>query len=912
MVTLKKHLATLLKRSLNLSSTSFVAAVAALIATIMVGFYAETQNRRVHHQNQRAEVSEKLGLIRAKLEGNINSNLQLVRGLVAVIMTKPDIDQKEFASISSGLIGDHSQLRNIAGAPDLVISLMYPMEGNEAAIGLDYQKHKNQRSAAMRAVDSKALVLAGPINLMQGGRGIIGRYPVFYKNDQGVETLWGIVSAVVDADRLYEDSGLLDTDLPIQIAISGIDAVGSDHTVFHGSPSVIDNEPVLSEVTMPTGSWQLAAIPRSGWNTTPPDTWKNRTIIMIAGLMVILPVTIAGYLYDQRRTYIHELKLRQNKLVKLSERLRLAVNTSKIGIWELNLDTWEMSWDDRMRELYGLSKDIDPTHSSVWENAIHPDDREHVISDFEDAVASNRNLSMEFRVMHSDGTILWIKAFGAIHKHIKGYRYIVGVNWDVSSDIQMKTRLVDAKQSAESRAGELEQARAQMEHNSLHDSLTGLPNRRYLDKFLNDMRERKQILALLHIDLDRFKQINDTLGHAAGDAMLIHTAAILKKNTRNGDFVARIGGDEFVIAIPNAVEEQRLSMLANGIIEEMRQPVPFNGHLCRFGASIGIATTGDKAIVEADRLLIDADIALYRAKSEGRNRYEFFSNELKKEAVRSKRVADGILNGLERKEFVPYFQAQFDAQTLEISGVEALARWDHPTEGLLTPDKFLGIADDLSVVQFIDTTILEQTLWQATRWKAADINIPKFSVNVSASQLYDTELIERLESLDIEPGTLSFELLESIFLDNGSEIATANLERIKKAGIDIEIDDFGTGYASIVSLLRLQPNRLKIDRQLIKPIVESSSQRQLVASIVDIGQSLGIKTVAEGVETFEHARILADLGCDTLQGFAFCRPMRSDDFMTFVKSRNWQPEIWQPTKRNPRAVAANPRKKFAD
>jgi diguanylate cyclase (GGDEF)-like protein len=394
--------------------------------------------------------------------------------------------------------------------------------------------------------------------------------------------------------------------------------------------------------------------------------------------------------------------------------------------------------------------------------------------------------------------------------------------------------------------------------------------------------------ALLHIDLDRFKHINDTLGHAAGDAMLVHAAEILKKNTRSDDFVARIGGDEFVIATTSATDEKQLTSLAGRIIEQMRQPVPYDGHECRFGVSIGIAIAGAADSDYGERLLIDADIALYRAKSNGRNRYEFFSDQLKAEIIRNKRVADDILNGLERQEFLPHFQPQFDAKTLEIVGVEALARWEHPTEGILTPDIFLKTADELNVVPLIDRTILEQTLWHATRWKAAGLSIPKMSVNVSAGRLHDAELMETLDGLAIEPGTLSFELLESIFLDDENETIASNFEQLRAMGIDIEIDDFGTGYASIVSLIHLRPTRLKIDRQLVTPITHSDGQRRLVASIIDIGQSLGIKVVAEGVETMEHASILRDLGCDALQGYAFAAPMSSDKLMEFVREESWR------------------------
>jgi diguanylate cyclase (GGDEF)-like protein/PAS domain S-box-containing protein len=867
---------------------SIVAGGIALFVTIATGMFAEYQNRIVHHQRLRADVNEQLGLVRARLEGNINSNIQLVRGLVAVIATQPDIDQRRFSRIADSLIGSHSQLRNIAAAPDLVISLMHPIEGNEKAIGLDYRNNELQREAALRAVDSGEMILAGPVNLLQGGRGFIGRFPVFTEDVEGNSMLWGLVSAVVDVDRLYADSGLLDPDLSIEIAISGRDAAATDGTVFFGDEAIFENDPVLSEVSLPSGRWRLAAVPKGGWSDVPDGVWQLRLFTVIAGLLVVLPISIAGHLYDQRRSHIRELGRRQDQLQKLSRRLKLALDTSRIGIWELNLDTREMKWDDRMKELYGVPPEVDANEYDYWSKALHPEDREQAEEEFREAIEAGGRYASEFRVLLANGMTRWIRAIGAVHNDIGGQRYIVGVNWDVSADFELKTRLLIAKQNAEIRNRELEDARAQMERNSLHDSLTGLPNRRFLDERLLNGRAGPKATALLHIDLDRFKQINDTLGHAAGDAMLVHAARVLRANTRSEDFVARIGGDEFVIATTTPTDEAHLSVLAGRIIEQMRQPVPYEGHECRFGVSIGVAMADDSASDYGRRLLIDADIALYRAKSNGRNRFEFFSAALKAEIVRNKSVADDILNGLERQEFLPWFQPQFDAKSLEIVGVEALARWEHPREGVLAPEVFLKIADELNVVPLIDRTILEQTLWQSKRWEAAGISIPKMSVNVSAGQLQDVDLITRLDGLAIEPNTLSFELLESIFLDEGNDTIADNIERLKGLGIDIELDDFGTGYASIISLIHLRPSRLKIDRRLITPIVDSDSQRRLVASIIDIGQSLGVKVIAEGVESVEHARILRDLGCDALQGYAFAMPMPSEELMKFVREERWR------------------------
>jgi diguanylate cyclase (GGDEF)-like protein len=876
------------ERGYLLFRPSVIAGVIALAVTVATGLFAEHQNRLVHHQNERAKASEQLGVVRAKLEGNINSNIQLVRGLVSVIASQPEIDQLYFSKIAAGLLGEHSQLRNIAGAPDLVIELMYPMEGNEKAIGLDYRNNEIQREAAMRAVKSQEMILAGPVNLLQGGQGFIGRFPVFTDDGFGETRLWGLVAAVIDVEQLYAASGLAAADLPINIAIRGRDATGEQGEVFFGDADIFNSNPVTSPILLPSGSWQIAAIPAGGWSGAPANAWQMRIVILLAGLLIIVPISVIGYLGDLRQTHAEEINRRQSQLQRLSQRHRLALDTSKIGVWELNLDTFEMSWDDRMRELYGFSNETKPITMDTWVNALHPDDRMHAYTVFKEALAADSSYNINFRISPAGSRPRWIRSVGAVHIDSDGLRYLVGVNWDVSADVELNERLLAAKRSTELRNKQLEEARAQMERNSLHDSLTGLPNRRFLDEKLIDTSGCTPVTALLHIDLDRFKQINDTLGHAAGDAMLVHAASVLKASTRAGDHVARIGGDEFIIATTSEASEEQLASLASRIIAKMREPVTYEGHECRFGVSIGIAMAEADTAFCGKRMLIDADIALYRAKSNGRNRYEFFNASLKAEIIRTKRVADDILNGLERNEFSAYYQPQFDAKTLDIVGVEALARWIHPTEGVLAPDAFLETAGELDVVPLIDRAILEQTLWHATRWKAAGLSIPKMSVNVSAGRLYDDNLLESLNGLVFEPGTLSFELLESIFLDDNNETIVANIAQLKALGIDIEIDDFGTGYASIVSLVQIKPKRLKIDRQLIAPVVDSLSQRNLVSSIIDIGQSLGIKVVAEGVETMEHAAILRDIGCDTLQGYALARPMASDDLMRFVRDERWR------------------------
>ncbi|MDX8469295.1 EAL domain-containing protein [Mesorhizobium sp. VK23B] len=857
------------------SSANLPAAIAAVVLLICAAF-VDQQNRTVSDQLMRADVLAKVNVVRAKLEGNINGNLQLVQGLASTIVTEPYMGQQRFASLAANLFKQNSQLHNIAGAPDLVISLMYPMEGNEKAMGLDYRKNEAQRMAALRARDQRALVLAGPVNLAQGGRGFIGRIPIFVPTAGGGDRFWGIVSAVIDVDRLYAASGLTDPGLDIDIALTGKDALGGGGERFFGGESIVTANPVTAAVQLPLGSWQISAIPKGGWPTTPKNEGALLATMALAGTLVVLPILVAGWLFGERQKNYAELR-------RLSQRLELALDASGIGVWEHDLTTDQMVWDDRVNEIYGKPADGKARGYDDWARTIHPNDLERARSDFDVAATTKGRYSSQYRLLLPDGTVRHVRTRANFLQDIGDTPKMVGAEWDVTSDVLLNENLMRERQLSESKNAELEAAKARIEHVALHDSLTGLPNRRFLDEMLAEGGSVDGRTALLHLDLDRFKHINDTLGHAAGDAMLMHASKVIKAEAGASDFVARIGGDEFVV-VSHGLGDDELAGLADRIIEEMRQPVDYQGHQCRFGVSIGIAANRDG---DAKQLLINADLALYRAKSRGRNRYEFFNEELQSEIVRTKQTADQILGGLDRKEFIAYYQPQFDAKTLEIVGVEALSRWRHPRRGILTPDVFLKVAEELNVVSLIDRTVLEQALENLERWSLDGLTIPHVSVNVSARRLEDKDLISGLRKLAIKEGTVSFELVESIFLDENDDLVAWNIEHLKELGIDIEIDDFGTGYASVVSLLKLQPRRLKIDRQLVTPITGSAAQRRLVSSIIEIGKSLGIGVVAEGVETMEHARILKELGCDILQGYAFGRPMDAESFRTFAQSRKW-------------------------
>lgn len=858
-----------------------VPAVIALFVVLSGAIFAERLNNKVSDQRARADLLHNVNLIASRLQGHLSANVESVRGLGSSLSIEPNMTQKRFGELARNLFIEESPLNNVAASRGLIVSYVYPMVGNEAVIGLDYRKNESQREAAIKTRESAQVIVTGPVELVQGGQGFIARLPVFNIAPTGQEVFWGIVSAVISSERIYDLIGLRDNP-DVAYALVGRNSTGPEGEIFYGAQSTLEGDPVFVDIPFSGGVWRLAARPISGWKTSADNTWVIRLFALVAAILVVAPITAAGWLFSDRYRRALEHDAAQYDLKRLSMRLELALQTSQIGIWEFEVKEQKLYWDRRMRELYECRVDKELQYAD-WYSRVHPDDRDRAVEEFGDALANQSNYHSEYRLIMNGGGVRTIRAIGTTAKDREGNLRIVGVNWDISDDVERSELLQKARAESDFRNVELEAAKVRIERESLHDFLTELPNRRYLDDMLHNHAHGDfnidQTNGLLKIDLDRFKQINDTLGHAAGDAMLVHAADVLRRIASPTDFIARIGGDEFVILCRAISDQSELSDLATAIVAEMATPVSYQGQKCRLGASIGVAFGAD-ADGNADRLLSNADIALYRAKEDGRGQCCVFTNELHKITISKRSLADEIMNGIEQGEFFAHFQGQFCAHSRELCGVEALARWQHPTRGLLAPFAFLDAAESLHVMGEIDAIVLEHSLAEMNSWREIGLNVPNVSVNVSARRLSDENLISNLKKLSFEPGTLTFELVESTFLDKSEDIVAWNIDQIRELSIDIEIDDFGTGYASIVSLMQLRPNRLKIDRQLVLPTVDSPGQRKLVQSIVDIGASLGIGAIAEGVETMAHADIMRDIGCDMLQGYAFAKPVSSSDFIT--------------------------------
>lgn len=561
----------------------------------------------------------------------------------------------------------------------------------------------------------------------------------------------------------------------------------------------------------------------------------------------------------------------EHEFQDLLRRLELALDASRIGVWEHSIEQDGILWDAQMHRLYETGETCRLVPASLWSNAIHPDDLERAERDFEQAIATRGAYNSQFRIVLPSGEIRHLRSRAHFYVDAEGLPSFIGAEWDVTADVLLNAELARQKVVAEARALALEESNARIEHVADHDYLTGLPNRRLLDKRLAELPADKSIttLGVLHLDLDQFKQINDSHGHAAGDAVLRAAALRITAAIPANGMVARVGGDEFVIVLVNFTDLTELKLITEDVQRRLRKKIRFGQEMLQSGASIGVSWSGDR---RARNLLAESDLALYQAKKLGRNRVEFFTRQLQEDLRSKRRLAEELKLGLERGEILPYYQVQLDARTREVIGFEALARWKHPEKGVLAPGVFLKIADEHGLAAEIDAAILKSVLEDRLFWLLRGLAVPRIAVNISASRLADPALLDKLRKLDVPPGVIVFELVETIFLDDSDEKLLAHIGDIKQMGIDIEIDDFGSGHASLIGLVKLRPKRLKIDRQLVTEVVSSAEQRRVVGSIVEIAKALDVEVIAEGIETEAHAVVLAQLGCDGLQGYVFGYP----------------------------------------
>ena len=422
-----------------------------------------------------------------------------------------------------------------------------------------------------------------------------------------------------------------------------------------------------------------------------------------------------------------------------------------------------------------------------------------------------------------------------------------------------------------------------LNHQAHHDALTGLANRiLFNDRLEQSLKKAKRFntkIAILFIDLDHFKEINDSLGHAVGDDILKIVTNRLNSAIRNEDSIARLGGDEFVIMLDGLTQGQNASLLAQKILAVLAQPVTIEGHILYVSSSIGISIYPDDGS-STDNLLKYADSAMYRAKAEGRNNFQFYSSEMTELAFERVVMEASLRAALENEDFVVYYQPQVDATNSELVGMEALVRWNHVTMGIISPTKFIPLAETTGLIIELDQFVMRTAMEQIAKWYDSGLNPGKLALNLAVKQLQKKDFIQTLERMLSEtkckPEWIELEVTEGKIMNNPEE-AIIILNQISDLGIELAIDDFGTGYSSLSYIKKLPIHKLKIDQSFIRDLPNDAEDSAITKTIISLTQNLNLKVIAEGVETKEQREFLINNGCNYIQGYFYSKPVEANE-----------------------------------
>lgn len=565
----------------------------------------------------------------------------------------------------------------------------------------------------------------------------------------------------------------------------------------------------------------------------------------------------------------------EKKLRESEERYDLAVRGANDGLWDWNLKNNEIYYSPRWKAMLGFKEEEIGSNPEEWLKRMHPDDRKRVRENLVSHLTGNAShFESEYRIQHADGTYVWVLSRGLAVRDPEGKAYrIAGSQTDITA-----RKLVEE----------------QLAHSALHDVLTGLPNRAlFIDRLGHRLEQTKrhpdQLFAVLFIDLDRFKVVNDSLGHAVGDQLLIATAQRLHQCVRPEDTVSRLGGDEFAILLNEVSDASDAIRVAERIEGRLISTTMLDSVKRSTTASIGI-TLFDINNTKPEDYLRDADTAMYRAKALGGNQHQLFNSAMYESAVALLAMEGELRHAVERQEWLVEYQPIISLASGKAVGVEALVRWLQPEGGVIQPLEFISVAEDTGLIIPIGEFVLRTACLQTKAWRDAGLSKLWVSVNLSGRQFQDQNLVQKIERILLESGLpsdgLRLEVTESIAMRN-VPYSIKILKDLSRLGVQVSLDDFGNGYSSLSYLKQFPLKVLKIDRSFIQDIMVNKNSEAIATAIIVMARSLNLDVVAEGVETEKQFAFLKSKFCDEVQGFLFSKPLPADELTGLLQKRNF-------------------------
>lgn len=552
------------------------------------------------------------------------------------------------------------------------------------------------------------------------------------------------------------------------------------------------------------------------------------------------------------------------------DRWKFALEGAGDGVWDWNMETDEVFRSARWKEIYGYSNEEMNSSATDGRTLIHPEDVARALADTQAYLEGRiENFVSEFRLRCKDGTWKWTLSRGMVVSRAEDGRPLrmIGTHTDIS---------------------ERKHSEAQVFRLAHYDQVTNLPNRiLFLDRFEHEIKKSNRSghpITLMYLDLDRFKEVNDTLGHDSGDLLLKQTAVRLLSCVRAADTVARMGGDEFTIILNNLENQLSTERIAQNILDKFTEPFHLGGELVYITTSIGISVFPMDGL-EVEVLLKSADQAMYAAKEAGRNRYHYFTSSMQDAALTRMHVSTDLRTAVSANQFKLYYQPIIELGTGNIHKAEALIRWQHPVRGLVSPLEFIPIAEDTGMINEIGDWVFSEAVTQVSKWRLHhpdfQISINRSPVQFKSSSRHHLNWINHIVARGLPGSSLCIEITEGLLLD-ARDIVVSQLNEFSHASIQVSIDDFGTGYSSLAYLQKFNIDYVKIDKSFTSNIHIGSSDYVLCEAIIVMAHKLGKKVIAEGIETKDQLDLLVAAGCDYGQGYLFSKPVPADQFEKLV------------------------------
>ncbi len=805
--------------------------------------------------------------VRSKIEKNINLNISSFKGFVYNFDMENDVDKIKFGNLAEEYLTNFSNIMCVTYENKKNITHMFFTKKYKDTDIVSSIKNDNKRKLSFNLkVKDKLIFVRGPFNLngISDERKFLEvTYPRFSN-----EEINDIFACIIDLNSFFN------TLIPKEISDIYNISISDGRYNFYGN-SLHHNEVFSKKIKANKDWWYLTLSSKTNYKL---KIFKEIFVITICFIFIVLILLYIEKKIINKNRIIRELtilskKLKmeiltrksvEEKLKKSEERYKLAVDGANDVIWEWNIENRKLFISDKWKNISGYTDNEYINIKKLLKDVVCLEDRGRMLKDLRNYInGKSAFYRSEFRIKTKNGSYKWIYNRGKMLKDSTGK--IIRMSGSIT-DITKRKRIEE-----------------KIKYLAWHDQLTDIPNKRYfidvVSKLIQSNKEDNFYAAVLFLDLDNFKKVNDILGHYFGDELLKKVAKILENCIGTKQNIARVGGDEFLIFLPCSSDYSSILEMCLKIINAFSKPIKVENKFVHISTSIGISVfpqDGDNINV----LLRNSDVAMYKAKKIGKNTYCFFNKEMDREIKRKCQIEKELRNALQNNEFEIYYQPEINANTEEIVGFEALLRWENKEIGQVSPMEFIPILEDMGLIVDIGEWVIKNVFIQNKNWTDAGFKFDFIAINLSVIQLQSYSFKQRMENLirdtKVEPKKIQFEITETVLMSYLSENIKL-LNHFRKLGLQISLDDFGTGYSSFKYLKDLPVNTLKIDKCFIDNINTINSDKTITEGIIKLAHNINIDVVAEGVETQEQFNILKSIYCDKIQGNYYSKPLPAKD-----------------------------------